>query len=265
MRHIDEKFDTIDNLLRDPANNHTSLRDLLSSFSNNGGEILGQGKFATVLRHPSWKHVIKIFSDDVPYLKFVRFCIKNPRPSFPVFYDLPRRIIPNYKRHRNDTYLYVVRTELLNPISIREYDNINFYIAYAGTDFTDIDALANRFDNWKSIKAKLIDLDTATPSLKQFKLDYNFMLTNANCGTLDWTSKNILKRKSGEYVLADPFWVGETPYQTYDKLLSAEIGYEHDEYENDTHKDILGGTKYKKPKPVKSVKQKTKSDDEVPF
>lgn len=260
-----EKYDKLSDLISNPDNNEKVIHQLLDDFKSNGGEILGNGKFATVLTHPSWKHVVKIFSDDIPYLKFVRFCLKNPRKSFPIFYDKPRRIIPNYKRHKSNVYLYVVRMEKLFPISIREYDDIQFYTSY---DVDHAKEIALQIpDTWEFIYNKLLKLQQNRPSFPQFKLDLDFMLSHAHeIGSLDFHSKNIMKRENGELVLSDPFWVGETPYQTHDRLLKAELDYDDYDYDDGESDMIKGGEKFKKAKPkIASINHTRPDDGDIPF
>jgi len=262
-KHFFESFDKVSDLLSDPRNNEKTIHELLDEFQSNGGKILGNGKFATVLFHPSWKFVVKIFSDDTPYLKFVRFCLKNPRPSYPKFFDKPRRIIPNYKRHKNNTYLYVVKTEKLFPINMREYDDMQYYTSY---DKGEAKEMADQgHEQWVFIYNKLVKLETEKPWYPQFKEDYNFLMNHSHeIGSPDIHSRNFMKRADGSFVIADPFWVGETPYQTHDRLLRAEIGY--DEYDDPEAGMIKGGEKYKKPKPIKLPKSKpTSPEDDVPF
>jgi hypothetical protein len=264
MKKLLEKFEKVSDLLSDPNNNNLNIHELLNLFKQNGGEILGQGKYATVLVHPSWKHVVKIFSNDVPYLKYVRFCLKNPRPSFPKFFDKPRRIIPNYKRHKSNVYLYVVKTEKLLPISIREYDDMQYYLYY---DIDHSKEMAEKYgEGWRFIHNKLIKLQSDFPWFPQFKKDYDFLMYNSNeIGVRDDTSKNVMKRSTGEFVLTDPFWEGESPYQTHDRLLKSEIDYDGD-YGYDTEKDMVkGGEKFKKEKiPTPKIVNKN-SEEDVPF
>lgn len=277
LKKLLESFEKVSNLLSDPDNNAKMMYQLLDAFKSEGGEILGQGRFATVLFHPSWKYVVKIFSSDVPYLKFVRFVMKNPRKSFPVFFDKPRKIIPNYKRHKSDTYLYVVKTELLSPISIREYDDMQYYLYYDKEDaklMMDNENDPSHFSynksgagTWTFIYNKLVKMEIGRPWLVHFKQDYNFLMQfDNNIGSPDIHSKNIMKRQNGEFVLADPFWVGENPYQTHDRLLKSEIGY-NDDHEDSEKDMVMGGEKFKKPKPVKpaAYKPEPSDSDELPF
>jgi hypothetical protein len=273
LKDLMEAYDKVTDLLSDPQNNEKSIHDLLDDFKSRGGEILGQGRYATVLKHSSWKHVIKIFSNDVHYLMFVRFALQNPRPSFPIFYDKPRKIIPNYKRHKTNTYLYVVKTELLNPISIKEYDNIQYYLYYDlehSKLMMDKEKSYRNGGTWTFIYNKLNKLNDTFSSLSQFKQDYNFLINYPkNFGSPDFHSKNIMRRDDGSYVLADPFWEGESIYQTHDRLLKAEMGYDDYDYDDDLEKDMVkGGEKYKIPKinPPKRVDPPaTDYDDEIPF
>ena len=262
---LTESFNNVSDLLSNPQHNEKTIGELLDEFKNQGGEILGKGKFATGLTHPTWKYVVKIFSNDVPYLKFVRFCLKHPKKSFPVFYDKPRRIIPNYKRHKSNTYLYVVKTEKLSPINIREYDDMQYYTYYNKDDAKE---MADKgVGEWEFIYKKLLKLETEKPSFPQFKEDYDFLLNHSTeIGVPDIHSKNVMKRNDGSLVLADPFWVGETPYQTHDRLLKIELDY--DNYDNSDDTMIKGGEKFKKTKHTKfnSIQpDNSPSDEDVPF
>lgn len=115
---------SIQELLSDPKNNNKDFDDILKDFKAHGGEVLGTGAFATALWHPSWKYVLKIFHGDISYLKFARFVMKNPRPSFPKFLDKPRKIIPNFKRSYTRQDLYFIKMEKLNPITEKEFDKM---------------------------------------------------------------------------------------------------------------------------------------------
>jgi hypothetical protein len=72
-----------------------------------------------------------------------------------------------------------------------------------------------------------------------------------------------MKRDNGEFVLIDPFWEGETPYQTHDRLMKGEIDYDYDDNRNDSM--IKGGELYKKPKPPVIKKSDDDNKDNVPF
>jgi hypothetical protein len=269
-----EDFDKVSDLLSNPENNQVNYMELLRRFTSGGGSILGQGKYATVLTHPKWKYVVKIFSDDIPYLKFARFCLKNPRPSFPVFYDKPRRIVPNYKRHPSDKYLYVVKMELLEPLKEGMFPDIDFFLERYCSNTFEMAKKYNDNEIWLGMVDRLEKLKSRYPQLVQLKKDYDFLMENNtylgdsryNFGYEDLHSGNIMIRKNGQFVLADPFYEGgETPFARNDRLLRAELGYNEDE--NGDTIMIPGGELPKKKKQVKfnNKPKEPKGDNNIPF
>jgi hypothetical protein len=259
---INEAFDSVYSFLLNPEHDDTEWYDLIRKFESHGGKVLGQGKYATVMEHPSWKYVLKVFNDDAPYIKFVRFALKNPRSSFPVFYDKPRKIVPHFKRSESHPYLYVVKTEKLYPINRDIFGEIEYYLYY-NYEFVD-DMIAkysrdNEKDNmWIEMKHKLETLESKYPSLPQFKEDYNFLLTNANFGQLDMHVHNIMRRSNGEFVLIDPFWQGESIHQIQKRAFDAETDYPYDEY---IASPMLKGGELPKRKQVRKINYKPKEPD----
>lgn len=259
---IQESFDNAASLLLNPKYANTTLDHIIKDFRVEGGTI-ENGSHGMVFAHPKWNYVLKIFANDDPYLGFVRYVIQHPASSFPKFYDKPRKIIPSYMRPRKNEFMYVVRMEKLEPITEQEFKDIDFYLYYAESDFDKTP------DNhvWRETK-KIIDrLNSRHPSLKQFLKDYNTVLHHSKVkGALDWSQRNIMKRVNGDYVMTDPFWEGETPYQRADKLQKAEMDY-YGYDEPSTEPLIPGGKRFKKPKiqkPKPAPKPMT-PDDDVPF
>ena len=225
--YFSENHDKLTDLISDPSNNDKFLSEILREFEDAGGTVLGRGKHAVALYRPNWNHIVKLFFSDDSYLKFVRFVLKNPRPSFPKFLDKPRKIIPNFKRSPKERYLYVVRVEKLNPITKQEFDDIKYYLYYGHTDFsvgTYKDSYA-----WVEIKKNIQRIESEYKDIKSFLSDYDFLMAGDIDATPDITHGNILKRSNGEFVLSDPFWGGETPYQTYDRMMAAETDYDRDD------------------------------------
>jgi len=258
---LKEEFEKSSDVVSNPENNERTLNDILVDFEKSGGKVLGVGSYGKVLYHPKWKFVLKIFANDNAYLSFVRFVIKNPRTSFPKFYDKPRRIIPNYKRGKNEPYLYVVKTELLNDITTEEFKDIDFYKYYGHSDFSQP---YHQSYVWLQTKKKIDEINKKYPSIKTFINDYNFLEQSDVKGAPDFHQRNIMKRDNGEFVLIDPFWEGETPYQRHDRLVKSEIDYDdYDDNRNDSM--IKGGELYKKPKPLVIKKDKDDNTDDVPF
>ena len=254
---ISEEFETTRDVVSNPKYNSRSFDAIINDFKAKGGEILGIGSQGYVLAHPKWKFVMKLFNNDTPYLEFVRFCLKHPRKSFPIFYDKPRRIVPNFERGREWENLYIVKMERLESISKEEYLDVDFYIHYGDVDFSSVP------DNhiWRETEKKIRKMEKTHPSLKPFLEDYRFLMQSQIKGTPDITKNNIMKRKNGEFILSDPFWVGETPYQRHDRLTRAEIG----DYDDEPAPTIKGGERWKAPKKPKPIKAVPYEKDDTPF
>ena len=193
--------------------NGYDLTSIAKYVSTHGGTVLGKGSWGIVLMHPNWKYVLKIFKGDVPYLKYVRLCIKHPRPSFPVFYDLPRKIKPaSGLKLPSNKLLYAVKMEKLKEITTSEFRKIEHHLLYAlrairlGRDF----------------KNQVAETDAQNPKLKQLKEDFLFLREKIDgfdeFGKLDLHEFNIMKRENGEYVLSDPLMArfsGEEPEASF--------------------------------------------------
>ena len=260
---IKEEFDNVFNFLLNPEHDNTEWYELLRKFESHGGKILGQGKHATVMEHPSWKYVLKVFAKDDPYLKFVRFVMKNPRSSYPIFYDKPRKFVPRFKRDFSQAYLYIVKTEKLYPITKEIFKDIEYYLYYSYDFLDDMIARYKDKDNyelmWVEMKNRMLDLEKKYPSLSKFKKDYNFLVTNsyedARFGELDLHYRNIMQRSNGELVIIDPFWEGETPHQRHAKLVGKEIG----NFSDEPNEPMLKGGEL--PKKMKSPQKISKDSD----
>jgi hypothetical protein len=99
------------------------------------------------------------------------------------------------------------------------------------------------------------------PWLESLGLTYaNFW--EAEAGTPDIHSGNIMQRKDGTIVIIDPVWEGETPYQAYDKWLKSEM----DSYAEEPVDDISGPDYIQKPA-QKNVARQIAQDwlDDIPF
>lgn len=254
VMYFSENITKLSDLISDPSNNDKFLSDILKDFEKSGGTVLGRGRYAVALDRPNWNHVVKLFFSDDSYLKFVRFVLKNPRPSFPKFLDKPRKIVPNFTRAPEERYLYVVRVEKLTPITKQEFDDINYYLYYGHTDFS-VGTYKTSYA-WVETKKNIQRIENEYKDMKSFLSDYDLLMASGIEATPDITQRNILKRSSGEFVLNDPFWEGETPYQTHDRLVAAEIGY--DEYEEKPRKFIKGGEIN-----VPKIKDRPKTDDKT--
>jgi hypothetical protein len=113
-----EGFETPDNFLLNPENNHKLLNDLETEFISQGGTVLGEGSYGKVYFHPKWNYVLKTFTNDTCYLRFARYSFRNKSPNLPVFYGPPRRIVPNFSRAWSIDKVYVVKMEKLTPLAM---------------------------------------------------------------------------------------------------------------------------------------------------
>lgn len=196
---IHENYNTIRDLLKDPT---SDIYNSLKKFKADGGEILGEGAFAIVLTKPEWKFVIKLFVRDDSYLRFVRFSIQNPRSSYPIFYDIPRKVSTNFKHSALPSTVnnvYLVKTEKLYPISDNEYDDIEFYLAYKVDDY--------RMKLARTVVDKLNRIVKEYPNIDNFQKDFYFAIRNVKGPKKsDLKQNNIMKRENGIFVLTDPFF-----------------------------------------------------------
>lgn len=210
MRILNEKYDSIQSLFNDPEFVNSSVYGAIAKFRISGGEVLGEGTFGIVLTRPEWNFVLKIFVKDDSYLRFVRFAIKNPRKSYPKFFDIPRKIksdivsTPDDMGHeRKIKQLYIVKTEKLFPISNEEYSDIEHYFVYK-TPYAWMKYPADIVQSLKKIEKKY-------PGIEEFNNDFIYAtrgITKPKNSDLKQT--NIMKRSNGEFVFIDPFFNYDT-------------------------------------------------------
>jgi hypothetical protein len=198
-----EAFDTVSEFMLNPENAEKNYEELVDEFKKSGGKILGSGSYGIVYHHPNWPYVLKVFSWDDPYLKFVRYAYKNPHPSFPKFYGPPQRVIPQYRRYKDEAKQYLARMEKLEPAPSTVFESLNIrgllYFYYK--------------DNPREIKDRLeyIKLSSKMKSLPKeiYNLYEGLYLIKKNVtNTPDLHAENIMMRKNGEYVWIDPVWEG---------------------------------------------------------
>ncbi len=205
---LNELYDKSTDVVASPEVKGKTFDEVLADFKHNGGRILGRGRNGTVLLSPKWNYVLKIFSDDVAYIKFTRFCLKNPRTSFPKILDKPRKIGSIFrKKHNSDPkYWYLIKLEKLEPIDINEYDAIEFYIRYKHKPFHSGDV------------TKVAEIESKYPKIIQFLKDYEFFIKHSHeMGDLDLVQENFMKRPNGEFVLSDPVGHADNPFAHFIK------------------------------------------------
>ena len=270
-RFLFEEGMTPSDILFNPENNDTTWRELVEKFKASGGTMADSGR-APVMMHPDWDHVVKLFNDDMSYLKFVRWVMKksNPNSAFPIFKDKPRSIVPNYKRGYEDEKMYAARIEELSPISKEDYLDLLEFCDTVDADGNNrwyemkdkrtleyeeehgpnprtvsqdkmIERVKKRHPNWKDIKPAKTELVMAG-------------LWN------DEKQTNVMLRDNGEVVYIDPVWDGvsfaemqrdamrdrDGEYHDYDP------GYDDPDYSPPEPPSLQGGEKIKR----KRIKKK---------
>jgi hypothetical protein len=262
-----------------------TLWDVLDDFTKAGGSW-ANGSYGTVLLHSNWNYVYKFFTDDVPYLRFIRWAARNPHPCLPRVLSPVRRWTPFYKRHKKDDQVYIVKLEKLNewdvPLAIRKFGGVQHFIEHVGNwvdDYLgkepprrlyfDFDQEGNptntvsnntAFERWERIHFILRDHPEVIPLLKFFPT-----LMRAVEASPDVNERNIMQRDDGSLVYTDPFWEGESVYQMAARAQQAEIDYNDDEPDP---RDLVSGSQ--RWKPPKKIKQKpalgwSNGEDDLPF
>lgn len=261
----------IEEIFLNPKYSNISFYQVLQKFEESGGHVIGNGSYATVLYHPNWNYVLKTFFIDAPYIQFVRFAYRHPRPSFPKFFDVPRKIIPYFTRYKTQEWLYFVKMEKLVPITRDEFKDIDSYIHTSRSKYDDFSDKTKDFLTivHKERDVNLDRIEQEYPSIVQFKEDYEFLMESHgnNWGVSDFHSRNIMKRPStGEFVLIDPYWAGESQAQRERAALTDRDAFDHFDNDEDPSDYLKGGQRYKKPKVKKiAVRPKQDVDDEIPF
>jgi hypothetical protein len=187
---INEEFENLEKFLLNPDYSHLELNQIESLFQQKGGKILGQGAFGKVYSHPSWNYVLKLFSDDPCYIRYVKFVMRSNNKHFPVFLDKPRKYLPSFKRPLHSEYVYAVRMEPLISLSMS----------------------GQEFDEWMS------NIEQTNPSLERA---IETVVGELNGCTMDFHKGNfMLRKKDRTYVITDPVatqWNKSSQYRRNEK------------------------------------------------
>jgi len=267
-----ESFDTVSDFLLNPEHRDRTFSDLRSDFEASGGEVIGAGRYGTVFTHPKWPYVIKTFTRDDPYVKFVRYAYRNPLRSFPKFYGTPKKIVPFIKRSISEKEIYISRIEKLIPLGVAEFSELNqakrdyeHYMWYKDTPYRMGDG--SELTELIEMKNKL---DALPQNMKDILSDHNTLMGVVKKenwpGVDDWHRGNVMKRANGSYVLIDPLWEGYTfnAHAEYEHAMRMETDYYANDYDEPYY--LRGGElpkkkRVKKPKPV----QMNYVEDDIPF
>lgn len=248
-----EAFDTVSDFLLNPDHRNMTFDELLQKFKASGGEYIGSGRYGQVFSHPKWNYVVKLYDDEY-YTRFVRFANRNPNPAFPKFYGTPQRVLPFYRRHKENTFQYLVRMEKLLPLPT----DIGKIIA------KNYDTIAYELNRGNLSKNSQEVINQNPRLLPVFKAISEIMFSNI-VGALDIHPENLMQRANGDIVIIDPLWSGSNPYADYDRMMDMEGG--HNDYEVYKEPNVIGG---KFPKKIRKKKWKPSPqvdipDGEIPF
>ncbi len=236
-----------------------SLWDVLRDFEAAGGQWLGSGRYANVIGFPNRNYVWKFFPDDRCYIAYVRWALRNPAPYLPKFLSKPRWIVPFYRRKKTESKICVVKMEKLYPWKVPHLEghgdldlNSFFYVVtkYAirpkGEEVIPLEDVALATN-----EAYIGDFIQTYPELVGLAKGYVALLNSTISCSLDLHAANIMTRADGTLVFTDPFWIGESPYQAYQRAMADQgMGDMYPEEEDDRHY-VSGGQLPKKPKPPK--------------
>jgi hypothetical protein len=246
--------------------------EVIRDFEKAGGSWAG-GQFGTVFIHPRWSFVYKVFND-ASYLTFARWASRNPHPCLPRFLSKPKRVVPFYKRPRRHDTVYVVKLEKLKEWDapreeLKQMGGLEYVLehvamsAAAYNSDTPPESLTGvHLQRWERTKQFL----ARYPEIKALADFYPILMAAPIEASPDIHVGNVMQRDDGTLVFTDPFWHGETPYSLAAKAQQAETDYEYD----DEADQILGGERYRRPKPRKPRKPSKpvswgSSDDDLPF
>lgn len=144
-------------------------------------ERLGRGQRGAVYKRPNDPYVIKIFHEDIDYLRYLKYVMTHQsNPHVP-------RIRGKLMKIDSDTY--VIRMEELEPIDPRDAVQKNI-----------LNGLL-RMTTWKRAKTNMY-IKAQAPKLYKLLIDLATMFGDES-GT-DLISENIMQRKDGTIVLTDP-------------------------------------------------------------
>lgn len=270
-----DSFKTPSDMFSDPANNDRTFDEMLKQLKQEGGSVIGRGKQGTVLKHPDWPYIIKFFSSDDSYIRFVRFVNKNPHVCFPKFYGNPQLIVPNFKRTSEYENLYLVRMEYI-PFEIKSKEDEDFIIDelaqwpnYFSEESHPYGKNEDYYVHMKQYE-RMMDIKQKRPDLVRLSNCFD-ILRSAGLFN-DIHENNIRQREDGEFVVIDPAWNGVFNPEVYRReLIDRETG--DFSYEDEAQKPQIAGGKrvdYRKAKreKLKREKEYQKSrtrDRDIPF
>lgn len=178
-----------------------------------GIKVLGKGRFAVTLGHPSWDYVIKVFPRDDCYVKFLDFVSRNqPNINLPKIIMKPKKMTTFFRRNSGHDTFYVAKIEKLEDLNREDYKELkpmfehNFFRLAADAIKADsFDRFLKSHGLSRGIHGNLVE------TIVKITQD-----GDADCFT-DVHFQNIMRRRDGTFVVTDPLG-GHTD-------VEAEMGY----------------------------------------
>lgn len=166
------------------GDSNTAINKFIDSLKKMGYELehMGSGMYANVFKRPNDPYVIKIFSQDTGYLKYVQYCLQHQdNPHVPKFRGKIIRI-------SGDTY--AVRIEVLQPYQ----QGINYEADYAAHQLIQYDTMFGGL-------AQHPDIEAYSPELKQLFVDLANLF---GATTLTDLHKTNIMMRGNTLVITDP-------------------------------------------------------------
>ncbi len=170
----------------------------LQAFKEAGGRVFSDGRFSVVLTHPKWDHVWKTFVNDPGYMHYLSIIKANPsNPHFPKIGKV-KKIVPPFRRFKNQPFMWAVKMENLQPIS--------------SSNWKIVKAVLNVYNHWTSSQ----QFHEKYPQYTQLFDAIFEVIGNRGGNILDLEERNFMQRRDGTIVMTDPLWdvQNEVPFDS---------------------------------------------------
>ena len=218
--------------------------------TQNGFDHIGSGSHAQVFRRGNDPFVYRVTSNDGPYEAYAEYAMKTPNIHYPKIYGI-KNLSNFFKRTIENRWsrFNVVKVEYVPyPMSVQEFTE--FDRAWRSLYMDQGHGLRSESDpqgKWLSLVKAYYEIFDAIQT-----------------GVVDMHRANFGKRVDGSFVILDPAWEGESPYQAYDRMMRDETDW-HGDYDDDPEY-VSGAWNQKREKerypPYVPLPQ---TDDDIPF
>jgi len=169
--------------------------------------LLGSGAQARVYGHPNKNYVYKVYDNDIAYDDFVSYCLTHNNPHLPLIIKQPVLLSKFFTDRTTQQNFTIVRIERLYELSEQEsvfYNAKLQYNIYMYIRFGDNQVFRDHYVDNKAYRG-LNDYLNEYPEF-QFKSIFLLLveLKKSLGHYVDISKGNILKRKDGTIVIADP-------------------------------------------------------------